>query len=428
MTEPERTAGGPSDEGRDVDIAVFGATGFVGALVAEHLLGAAPEGTVVALAGRSQERLRAVRDGLGDRAGDWPLVVADSSDDASLRALAERSRVVVSTVGPYQVHGLPLVRACAEAGSDYADLTGEVLFVRDAIEQAHTVAEGTGARVVVSCGFDSVPSDLGVHLLHRASEADGAGGLTDTTMWVREAKGGFSGGTVDSIRIQLRRMGEDPSLRRVVADPFALSGGRSGAPGQRDVMRPFVEEDSGRWVAPFLMASYNTRVVRRSDALLDGAYGPRFRYRELVSTGRGWQGAVRARLVATGMAALAGSMMVPGLRSLVDRVLPSPGEGPSREQQEAGRFRTETITTTETGRRYAATVAALGDPGYAATSVELGQSGLVLLATRGESGRRGGVLTPAVALGDDLVEALRAQGFTLDVRELGSAGRGSADG
>ncbi|OLT44616.1 enoyl-ACP reductase [Serinicoccus sp. CNJ-927] len=404
---------------RDLDITVYGATGFVGELVAEHLAQAAPEGTVIALAGRSEPRLRAVRDRLGERAAEWPLVVADSSDGDSLRAMAQRSRVVVSTVGPYQRHGLPLVLACAEAGTDYADLTGEVLFVREAIEQAHEVARRSGARIVVSCGFDSVPSDLGVHLLHRAAQEAGAGGLTDTTMWVREAKGGFSGGTVDSMRGQLRQMADEPHLRRVVADPFALSGGRSGAPGQRDVMRPFVEQDSGRWTAPFVMASYNTRVVRRSDALRDGAYGPAFRYREVIGTGRGWRGAVRARLVAGGLGALAGSMMVPGLRSLVDRALPSPGEGPSRETREAGSFRTETITTTQDGRRWAATVAAQGDPGYAATSVELGQAALVLLATRGEQGRSGGVLTPAVALGDDLVAALRAQGFTLEVRKLG---------
>lgn len=400
---------------RDIDIIVYGATGFVGRLVAEHLADAAPEGTVVGLAGRSEERLREVRGGLGAAAAGWPLVVADSGDEPSLRALAARSRVVVSTVGPYQRHGIPLVLVCAEEGTDYADLTGEVLFVREAIERAHERARETGARIVVSCGFDSVPSDLGVHLLHRAAEQDGVGGLTDTTMWVRKAVGGFSGGTVDSMRVQQQRAAEDPSLRRVVSDPFALTGGASGASGQRDVRRPFVEQSSGSWAAPFVMAPYNTRVVRRSDALLGGGYGPRFRYRELISTGRGWKGALRARAMTAAMGGLMGAMAVPGLRDVVDRFLPSPGEGPSQEKREAGSFRTETITTTEDGSVYAATVAAQRDPGYAATSVELGQAALVLLATRGAPGRDGGVLTPAVALGDDLVEALRGQGFTLEV-------------
>ncbi|WP_299449270.1 trans-acting enoyl reductase family protein [uncultured Serinicoccus sp.] len=403
---------------RDIDIALLGATGFVGRLVAEHLVQAAPDGVVVGLAGRSRERLEQVRAGLGVRAADWPLLVADSGDAATLRALADRSRVVVSTVGPYQRHGIPIVEACAAAGTDYADLTGEVLFVREAVDRFHDRARESGARVVVSCGFDSVPSDLGVHLLHRAAQEDGAGGLTDTTLWVREGRGGVSGGTVDSLRLQLERTREDPALRRVVGDPFALSGGHRGAPAQREHWRPFVEEGSGRWAVPFFMAPYNTRVVRRSDALLGGGYGARFRYRELVANGRGARGALRARTLVAAMGGLVGAMSVPGLRSLVDRALPSPGEGPNRERREAGSFRTETTTTTEDGSRYAATVAAQGDPGYAATSVMLGQSALVLLATRDEPGREGGVLTPAAALGDDLVQALRRQGFTLDVRRL----------
>ena len=403
---------------RDIDIALFGATGFVGRLVAEHLVRAAPEGVVVGLAGRSPERLEQLRDGLGPRARGWPLLVADSGDPGTLRALAGRSRVVLSTVGPYQRHGIPVVEACADAGTDYGDLTGEVLFVREVVERFHERARESGARIVVSCGFDAVPSDLGVHLLHRAARADGAGGLTDTTLWVREGRGGVSGGTVDSLRVQLRRTREDPALRRVVRDPFALSGGHRGAPGQREHWRPFVEERSGRWAAPFVMAPYNTRVVRRSDALLGSAYGPRFRYRELVGTGPGARGALRAHALVAALGGVAGAMTVRGLDPLVDRLLPSPGEGPGRARREAGSFRTETTTTTEDGSRYAATVAAQGDPGYAATSVLLGQSALVLLATRGGAGRGGGVLTPAVALGDDLVEALRGQGFTLDVRRL----------
>ncbi|WP_338043774.1 enoyl-ACP reductase [Ornithinimicrobium flavum] len=332
--------------------------------------------------------------------------------------MASRSHVVVSTVGPYQRHGLPLVEACARAGTDYADLTGEVLFVREAIDRAHDQARATGARIVVSCGFDSVPSDLAVHLLHRRAEQDGAGGLTDTTLYAR-AKGGVSGGTIDSMRLLLQEAGESREARRVLRDPESLSGGFRGAPGQEDVARPFVDAGTGRWVVPFFMGPYNTRVVRRSHALRGAAYGPRFRYRELIATSRGPGGAVRATAMTAGLGALAVGLSTPGLRRVVDRLLPAPGEGPSEESRSAGWFRMRTVTTTEDGSRYAATVAASGDPGYAATSVMLGQSALVLLASR-RAGRpgEGGVLTPAVALGDDLVEALIRQDFTLEVERL----------
>lgn len=403
---------------RDLDLTLYGATGFVGRLVAEHLAQAAPPDVVVALAGRSEGRLRRLRDDLGERAAGWPLVVADSEDEESLRSMAERSRVVVTTVGPYQRYGIPLLLACAAAGTDYADLTGEVLFVREAIERAHATARRSGARVVVSCGYDSVPSDLAVHLLRRRAHEDGAGGLTDTTLFAR-ARGGFSGGTVDSLRVQLDRLAQEPRLRRVARDPDALSGGVVGAPGQEDVWRPFVEQDSGSWVVPFFMGPHNTRIVRRSHALTGLGYGPRFRYREVMPIGRGARGAARAVGLGAGLRALFTGLGTPVARPVLDRLLPSPGEGPDQEARAQGWFRMRTVTTSEDGTRYAATVAAQGDPGYDATAVMLGQAGLVLLASRraGRTGE-GGVLTPAVAMGDELVEALRTQGFTLEVERL----------
>ncbi|WP_347753685.1 saccharopine dehydrogenase NADP-binding domain-containing protein [Agrococcus sp. ProA11] len=407
---------------RDLDLTLFGATGFVGRLVAAHLAYAAPAGLRVALAGRSRERLEAVRAGLGPVAAGWPLVVADSDDHGSLRALVERSRVVVTTVGPYQRHGLPLAAACAEAGTDYADLTGEVLFVRELIERCHDTARASGARIVVSCGFDSVPSDLAVQLLHRQALADRAGALGDTTMRVRRLQGGVSGGTLDSLRLQQHRVAQDPALGRILADPAALSGGAPIAAGQRDVRRPFLDAETGEWNAPFVMAGYNTRVVRRSDALAGGAYGDEFRYREVLPTGRGVGGRIRAAAIAAAMA-VAAAMATPWLGGIIDRVLPAPGEGPSEQRRSAGSFRLETTTRTSSGRAYRATVAAQGDPGYAATAVMLGEAGLSLAVDGDRCSAEGGVLTPAVAMGDVLVDRLRAQGFTLETAPAGRSDR-----
>src|SRR5690348_7125664 len=206
------------------DVVVYGATGFVGRLVAEHLAAHAPEGTQVALAGRSREKLARIN------RWDWPVIVADADDADAMRKLAEAARVVITTVGPYAKYGRRLANACAVAGTDYVDLTGEVLFVRDSLAENHEPARASGARIVHSCGFDSIPSDLGVHLLHAQATADGAGPLTDTTLVVTTLRGGLSGGTIDSIRNQVDLLKQDRELRRVVADPYALSPNRAEEP------------------------------------------------------------------------------------------------------------------------------------------------------------------------------------------------------
>jgi short subunit dehydrogenase-like uncharacterized protein len=403
------------------DLTLFGATGFVGRLVARHLAAQAPPELRVTLAGRSRQRLEQVRAEEGRP--DWDLLLADSSDPESLRELAGSTRVVISTVGPYARHGMPLLEACAQEGTDYVDLTGEVLFVRDAIDRVHETAAATGARLVVSCGFDSLPSDLAVHLLRRAAQDDDAGGLTDTTLLVTRLRGGVSGGTVDSMREQLRVVRADQELARASRDPYALApdpATEPRVPGQRDSTAVFAEQDTGVWTAPFLMASYNTRLVRRSHALTrseqhpDG-YGERFRYRELMATGRGARGRRRAELVRAGLGALWLGLSTPGLSWLVDRVLPAPGEGPSPQQQAEGHFEMVARTTTETGRSYVSTVGAQGDPGYAATSVMIGQAALALAVDPDRCSPDGGVLTPAVSMGDVLIDRLRAQGFTVQV-------------
>ncbi|RAJ66868.1 short subunit dehydrogenase-like uncharacterized protein [Streptomyces sp. Amel2xB2] len=425
-TGPGTTPGPAPDAGagaRQSDVAVYGATGFVGGLVARHLARSAPEGTRVALAGRSRAKLEAVRESLGERARGWPLFTADAADRSALRELAESARVVVTTVGPYAEYGRTLVEVCAQAGTDYVDLCGEALFVRESIDAHHATAAATGARIVHACGFDSIPSDLNVHLLHERVRADGSGELADTTSVLTAVRGGVSGGTVDSLRRQIDHMKRDREARRLVADPYSLSPDRAAEPElgrQSDLLltRAAAADLPLRGVlAPFAMAPFNTRVVRRSSALRGHAYGARFRYREAMRVGP----PSLSPLVAVGTAGVLGAL-VTGLalrpvRPLLDRVLPDPGDGPDERTREQGHFTFDTFAVTTDGTRYTARFRAQGDPGYAATAVMLGESALALVRDRyalPEYG--GGVLTPATGLGDALVRRLRAAGMTLAVR------------
>jgi short subunit dehydrogenase-like uncharacterized protein len=401
---------------RPLDVVVFGATGFVGKLIARHLAEHAPAEARIGLAGRSQERLAAVRAELGARAAEWPLVVADSADAASLAAMAGGARVVATTVGPYRRAGLPLVDACIAAGTDYADLTGEVLFVRECMERHEGAAE-RGVRIVNSCGFDSIPSDLGVLLLHEAVREDGAGELGETTLVVTAMKGSPSGGTLASMKVQVDDMKSSGASRKVVGDPYGLSPDRASDPdgrGERDLRGVARDDQLGQWIAPFVMASYNTRIVRRSNALQDWAYGRGFRYREVASVGSGPLAPVKGAALAGGLTALVAGLAVKPSRMVLDRVLPGPGEGPSEQARDSGLFKMKIHTTTTSGARYVARVAAKGDPGYKATAVMMGESALCLALDRERLPQRAGVLTPATAMGTALVDRLRAAGMTFE--------------
>ncbi|WP_346618576.1 saccharopine dehydrogenase NADP-binding domain-containing protein [Blastococcus montanus] len=405
-----------AEDARTHDLVVYGATGFVGRLLAGYLAEHAPEGTRIALAGRSRARLEEVRAALPPAGRDWPLIEADSTDPDSLRALAGSTRVLATTVGPYARYGLPVVEACARAGTHYADLTGEVLFVRDAIARYDAVARDTGARIMHACGYDSIPSDLSTMLLARRAEADGAGGLRDVQL-VATARGGLSGGTIDSMRAQVEAMQEDPSLRRVFGDPFALSPDRAAEPDTpqpRDGALPS-RTDDGRWTAAFVMAPFNTRIVRRSNALQGWAYGRGLRYGEVMGVGRGPLGAVTAAGVTAALVATVSAMNLAPTRAVLDRVLPAPGTGPGEATRAKGWFRMVVDAGTEDGRRYRATAAGKGDPGYAATAVMLGEAALALALDGDRLPDRAGSLTPATALGEVLVERLRAAGHTYEV-------------
>jgi short subunit dehydrogenase-like uncharacterized protein len=412
---------------REFDIVLYGATGFVGKLTADYLAKAGGDARV-ALAGRSQDKLSAVRETLGDKAQSWSLIAADASKPSTLDAMAAQAQVVVTTVGPYNRYGLPLVAACAAAGTDYADLTGEPMFVRNCIDLYHKQAADTGARIVHACGFDSIPSDLSVYSLYQRVVADGSGEMGETTFVVRKMAGGLSGGTVASMMDVLRAMSGDAEVRRLLEDPYTLTPDRGAEPElgpQSDLPwrrgRQIAPELDGIWTSGFMMAPTNTRIVRRSNALQDWVYGKRFRYSECQAFGSSV-----AAPVASAMAAGASSVVV-GLGSryfnrlpegLVERIVPKPGTGPSERARENGHYTTETYTTTTSGARYVATMSQKGDPGYKATSVLLGESALALALDRDKLSDLRGVLTPAAAMGDALQARFPPAGVSLETSRL----------
>ena len=408
-----------TDSERTFDVVVYGATGFVGRLLAGYLAEHAPPDARIALAGRSRERLQEVQDSLPSAAQAWAILTADSSDRPALDSLAASTRVLATTVGPYARYGMPVVEACARAGTHYADLTGEVLFVRDAIDRVDAIARETGARIVHACGYDSIPSDLSALLLADRARRDDAGGLRDVRL-VATLRGGFSGGTIDSLRAQLEAVQHDPVRRRVLGDPYALSPDRSAEPSTRQPRDagPPARTPDGRWTAPFVMAPFNSRIVRRSNALQGWAYGRDFRYGEVMGTGRGPVGAVTAAGLTAGLAGTLAAMAFPPTRALLDRFLPEPGTGPDEKTREKGWFRMTVDARTEDGRRYRAVAAGTGDPGYAATAVMLGEATLALALDGDRLPDRVGSLTPATALGMVLVERLRAAGHTYEVEPV----------
>lgn len=402
---------------REFDIVLFGATGFTGRITAEELL-VRGAGLRWAIAGRDRAKLEAVKAELvaaDARATDVAVLVADSHDREALDALARRARVVCTTVGPYAKYGNELVAACAAAGTHYGDLTGETPFMRRSIDANHELARKTGARIVHACGFDSIPSDLGVLLANEAMRARTGAPCDEATLAVVGMRGGVSGGTVASMLGLAEAARRDREVRKILLDPYALNpeGERTGPDG-RDPMG--VGRADGGFTAPFVMAGTNTRVVRRTNALLGYPYGRDFRYQELSRFRGTPSGLVRAVGTSLGFGLLAAAVTTPGLASLVGRVLPKPGEGPSKAERERGRFRIEVVGKrrgpTGAEERVVVKVGGDRDPGYGFTAIMLAESALCLARDPLES--EGGVHTPASAMGMTLVKRLRAAGMTLE--------------
>lgn len=377
----------------DFDIIVYGASGFTGRLVAEYLARQYGVGGKLrwAMAGRSLEKLAAVRDEIGAPV-DTPLVVADADDPASLKAMVERTKAVLTTVGPYQLYGSALVAACAQAGTDYLDLCGEPAWMRQMIDAHEATARKTGARIVFSCGFDSIPFELGVWFLQDAARARLGGPVPRVKGRVRAMKGGFSGGTAASLKATMAAAARDPSIIELLKNPFALVPGFKG-PEQPSGNKPMLDEDLGVWAAPFVMAAINTRNVHRSNALLGQAYGADFVYDEMMLTGPGEQGEQIARMIAASGGGLGGEGG------------PKPGEGPSKEERETGFYDVLFLGIAADGRQIRASVKGDKDPGYGSTSKMIAESAICLVTEAADV--PGGVWTPGAAMQGKLVKRLQ---------------------
>lgn len=406
---------------RTYDVVIFGATGFTGKLVAEYLAEHRPRGLRWAIAGRSHEKLERVRAdllALDPTLDKLPILIGDSDDKASLDAIAKQTRVVCTTAGPYAKYGKKLVAACAENGTDYCDLTGEPTFIRDTIDSCEAAAKASGARIVPSCGFDSLPSDLGVHLLYEYFAEKGLT-LAEAKLYVVAMKGGPSGGTLATMMNIFDEAKRDPAVRKLLGDPYALNPDRSRdrGPDGRDQMGVVWDSEEQCWTGPFVMASINTRVVRRSNALRGFAYGRDFRYAEVMKFPKGPAGLLKAAALTAGMAGMA-LATASALRPLAQRVMPAPGEGPSKSERENGFFKVLVVGKShpdKTGRseRAVARIDGRRDPGYGETARMLGEAALCLAKDPLE--RHGGILTPAVAMGTTLVERLRKIGMRWEV-------------
>lgn len=378
-------------DNQEFDIVVYGATGYTGRLVCDYLNRQYGVGDALnwAMAGRSEKKLASARDELGIDSA-VPFVVADADSADSLRAMVERTAVVLTTVGPYQLYGSDLVAACAEAGTDYVDLCGEPAWMHEMISAHGDAAARSGARIVFSCGFDSIPFDLGVHFLQQAARQKFGHALPRVRGRVRAMKGTFSGGTLASFKATMAAAAERPELVKVLMDPFSLTPGFTG-PEQPPGTKPVHEEDLDSWSAPFVMATINTKNIHRSNYLLGHDYGEDFTYDEMLLTGPGEDGEAMAKAVA------ADKSMAESTRQ--------PGEGPSPEERESGYYEVLFVGTSPQGEMLKASVGGDRDPGYGSTSKMIAESAVCLLENPSLSG--GGIWTPAAAMGEVLIARLR---------------------
>ena len=399
---------------KQYDVVLYGASGFVGRQTVDYFAKhaeVASSGLTWALAGRSKDKLEAVRKASGaQQAG---IVVAEAHDAAAMDALARNARVVLSTAGPFALYGSELVAACVRNGTHYVDITGETPWVKGLIDQHHVAAQRKGARIIPFCGFDSIPSDLSAHLANQAMQQRYGEACVETKV-AFSIRGGFNGGTLASL-FNMLASGQSEAM----ADPFLLnpSGTRpTTAPAHADPIGPRRDTDFGAWLGPFMMSTINTRVVRRSAALL--GYAPGYAYQEYLRLGKGPVAALAATSLSVGSFTSQAALRLSPIRKLAQKFAPPPGAGPSEASMDGGSFRALWVGHSASGKMVRGMVADKGDPGNRATTKMLCESALALALQLGElpgGPKHGGLLTPASGLGDVLVQRLRAAGMTLQV-------------
>lgn len=406
---------------KEFDIIVFGATSFVGKILSNYLVNEHTEPNLSwAMAARSDSKLRALKNELGEAARDIPVIVADAREEQALRALCERTAVVISTVGPYALYGEALVKSCASAGTDYCDLTGEPQWMRRMIDRYQSVAQARGARIVHSCGFDSIPSDLGVKFLQQQALLHFGCYCREVKMRVKTMRGGVSGGTVASMLNLYKEMAADDAIAREMSDFYSLCPASfTHRVPQREVGAEY-DKDYNAWVAPFVMAAINTRVVLRSNALRHEPYAQDFSYSEATLTGTGRKGEIRAKRTSRATKALMALLKISLLRRFAARfVVPKPGTGPTPEAQKNGAYDLRFFGRTEQGQEISVKLTGDRDPGYGSTAKMLAQAAISLRRDVDKGRVTGGFWTPATVFDDRLIDRLaNYAGITLEVIEV----------
>ncbi len=405
---------------KSYDLIIWGASGFTGRLVAEYLFQQYTKGNGEkaalrwAMAGRNKEKLEKVRSQVAD--DSIPLIIADSHDRQSLEAMSAQSKVICTTVGPYGKYGSELVAACIATGTHCCDLTGEVLWMRDMIDKNHESAKAKGVKIVHTCGFDSIPSDMGVYYIQQQVKANTGQAAQGIKMRLKAASGGLSGGTYASMNDTLEKVRDNKKLYKTLIEPYSLNPeGEQNGPDKPDLQAVVFDKQANSWIFPFIMAGINTKVVRRSNALAGYPYGKAFRYDEAVMSGKGISGRMKGIANAAGLGLV--MLAKPGsfLRKMLNRFFPKPGEGPNKQERENGFYNMRFYTTHADGSTGLGKVTGDRDPGYGSTSKMLAECGICL--AKDQTPDVAGVLTPSIAMGDALLKRLQANaGLTFEYK------------